>query len=1019
MVEGFFKAKILALLHDPPNKPWIISVKCEAHSFDEKVFREKHEQEAAWLVENVLGREMLEFMKGEDFGRIYREADRMAASVDRWLLSAMIGGEARYPVRKVEIKNIFNPSLSFKPKANVDVKGMEKYAARLKSLVDVASGGGEVDLRLLYHLLYSFIEPYFYSVFGEAVGPADTRTPSHSIFDHLAATAMMANWVYGGNDIEGYMVGVDLAGVQGFIAGSRKLRDLWVSSWIASALAWSSVKRLVEELGPDILILPSARNNPFYFHQLLLMVKGKSSQKMDELLKLEKWFGYNHEEGPVYAVVPVTIDLALPRDMVLRELKIVNGEGGVKDKIVEGIKDSYVEAWSRLFGKVKEEVLGDLKDDGGRLYVKVREAFDEAEKLGVHRLPPLMLRVGVVSVAEEVGESERSKPVMYHRIFRRLVDVMRALSSVRVDPAVYLKLTGWTMNKCGEGGYGECTVCGRLPAVLELNRSEYEETVPPKWRVYFDPGEKLCGYCLVKRCAAIKFEAAVDALLGKVGKIKTPDFTSTSDLALKTFKEQLVNLVAERRISADEKFMRALKECVDASMRGVASNREEAIQIPLIVSRREQFRDYYENKITDKNLFEEISMLYALPSGSMIRWARRELRNIVKAVRSLEEGELTVYYAVVKADGDNMGKLLEGCVPVLLDVDEGEYSFAKAVAQYLSKLISEETLARRVEEVFVAVAMGKGEEELAEKMREIRGSVVSSEEAKEIYSVFSMILNDKGLVLSPTYHVTLSRALMVSAIKDKENVRRLGGVTVYAGGDDLLAVIPAREGLRLASETRKDFEGDVKGFHKWESGLVPALSGIGKSYSVVFAHHMHPLYSVIKAAHNYMEEYSKKTVWVEASNATGRKTKKDTCTVVFLSRGSEEGDEAQLSLRFKRHGWTLDKAAEMAERIVKGDFSHSLLRDLLDEENARAVKFLARKKPEAASLVIERIAKRNFTEKREKTDEKLNKVITTLTEALGVMLKREDEVGSELMGEPLSLMIARSASLYLNARFRW
>ena len=63
MVEGFFRAKILSLFHDPPNKPWIIAKKCEAHRFEEKTFKEKHEQEAAWLVERVLGREMLEYMK--------------------------------------------------------------------------------------------------------------------------------------------------------------------------------------------------------------------------------------------------------------------------------------------------------------------------------------------------------------------------------------------------------------------------------------------------------------------------------------------------------------------------------------------------------------------------------------------------------------------------------------------------------------------------------------------------------------------------------------------------------------------------------------------------------------------------------------------------------------------------------------------------------------------------------------------------------------------------------------------
>nr|MDO8063759.1 type III-B CRISPR-associated protein Cas10/Cmr2 [Candidatus Freyrarchaeum guaymaensis] len=936
MVEGFFRAKILSLFHDPPNKPWIIAKKCEAHRFEEKTFKEKHEQEAAWLVERVLGREMLEYMKSPVFKRIYVNADRIAASVDRWILSVMIGGEEKHPVREVELKNIFNPQLSFKPKEKIDGKKMENYASKLKSLVDAACEGGERDLQLLYHLLYSSIEPYFYKEFEEAAGPADTRTPSHTVFDHTAATAMMANWVYGGDDLGGFLVGVDLAGVQEFIARSRKLRDLWVSSWIASALAWSSIKEFVEKLGPDVLVRPSARNNPFYFHQLLLMVKGTNKPDLEEKLKeLERWFGYDSTRGPVYAIIPVTLDVVLPRSEVLREMGII-GEGEEHEEIAKKIVNNYVGSWKAFFEKVEKAVLGDLEENGGAFLEKLNEAFKEAKSLKVNRHPPLMMRVGVVSVAGEVGRAHG--PALYHNVFRRLGEVMAGLSSIRVDPSTYSDLTDWTEKKCSEGSYGECTVCGKLPAVLELSRDEeeYERMIPARWRVYFDPGEKLCGYCLVKRCAAIRFDVAVEALLGKVEAVETPDFTSTSDIALLSFKEQLVNALAaisEGKISREvkEAVKKHLKECVNIAIKEIAESKEALIHIPVIVARRNRFLKGEGRKLTesevDEDLLDEMATFYALPSELLLRKARRELQNIERALRAFERGELTVYYAIVVADADNMGDLTFGRASALF---KGE-NLVEAFAQYLYQLIPESTLASKVKEAFTVVAR-EGEDEakrkLADIMREIRGSAAAKEDVEEAYSIFRAIVDEEGVILSPAYHVALSRALMVSALKDEEKVESLNGVTIYAGGDDLLAVLPVKNSLKLVAETRKMFEGERNGFHVRERGLVPSLPGIGKSYTILFTHYMHPLYSALRAAHNHMEETSKKAEWREQNKT---KLAKDSCTVVFLPRGAGEGKGAPLPLQFNGYGWTLEKAEEIAESVVKGEASHSLLYDLLED----------------------------------------------------------------------------------------
>ncbi len=1019
ILEGFFKAKILALFHDPPNKPWIITGRCKAHDFMGNEFKERHEQEAAWLVSEVFGRELLEYMRGSVFRKIYSKADRLAASVDRWILNLVTGGDSKFQVGEVEVRNIFNPQKSFKTNFTLNDNGMKDYAEKLKELVKAASNNGKTDIRFLYHILYSSVEYYFYRVFEKAVGPADTRSPSHSIFDHLAATAMMINWVWQDDlsrqdALGGYLVGIDLAGVQGFISGSRKLRDLWISSWIASALAWASMKEFVEKLGPDILILPSARNNPFYFHMLLLKAKDKKELK-DKLEELRGWFNYDSSKGPIYPVIPVTLDLALPRFEILKKMNLVDSEDGLVKKIVSG----YIESWKLLFNKVKESILKELEVDGGKLLEAVKMAFKEAEDLGVDKLPPLMMRVSVIDVAKEVGNEQ--DPALYHRLFIKLMEAMRELSNFRVNPAIYLNLTKWTEEKCHAGSYSECTVCGRLPALLELSsdESEFKETVPSRWRVYFDPGEKLCGYCLLKRCAAIRFDAAVEALLGPIdNEVSPPYFTSTSDIALQSFKEQLTSLlsaIVEGKVGGEE-IKGHIAKCVDATFKEIVATKDALLQIPMIASRREKFMEdnrELHGKL-DEKLLDEAATFYALPSGVMFRMARGELRALERVLsRILGRGELTVYYAIINADADNMGNLLSGEVSTLLKLrkDCGKEELANAVSSYLSSLISDKKIASMLRNLIETAAGNEEAEEKKKKMMQVLSAThgkATMNDVEKIYNLLEMILKERRIILSPAFHVTLSRALMVSALKDCRKVEEFAGVTVYAGGDDLLAVVPAKNGLRLVAETRKLFEGEYDGFHLVERGVVAAISDVGKSYSVVFAHHMHPLHSVLRATRHSMKEVSKEAEWVDG----GRVSKKDTCAVVFLPRGADKGDEALLPLHFKQCGWAVEKAEELAESIVERRVSHSLLRDILDEKNAEAIAWLAKERNEAAKLLIERIIKRNMLGGQQ------SELAETLCETLRTVYRHKEE-HEERTRTPLTIMITRSASFYLNARFRW
>lgn len=92
--------------------------------------------------------------------------------------------------------------------------------------------------------------------------PADTRVPDHSIWDHLDLTAAFAGAF--ALDPEGgpALLAVSLGPVQDFIAASRTTSDLWAGSHLLSRIAWEAMKVVCEELGPEAILFPRLRRVP-------------------------------------------------------------------------------------------------------------------------------------------------------------------------------------------------------------------------------------------------------------------------------------------------------------------------------------------------------------------------------------------------------------------------------------------------------------------------------------------------------------------------------------------------------------------------------------------------------------------------------------------------------------------------------------------------------------------------------------------------------------------------------------
>ncbi len=92
--------------------------------------------------------------------------------------------------------------------------------------------------------------------------PADTRVPDHSIWDHLDLTSAFAGAFAADPKGEAALLTVSLGPVQSFIAAARSTSDLWAGSHLLSRLAWECMRPLCETLGPDAILFPRLRGIP-------------------------------------------------------------------------------------------------------------------------------------------------------------------------------------------------------------------------------------------------------------------------------------------------------------------------------------------------------------------------------------------------------------------------------------------------------------------------------------------------------------------------------------------------------------------------------------------------------------------------------------------------------------------------------------------------------------------------------------------------------------------------------------
>ncbi|MEM4852966.1 MAG: type III-B CRISPR-associated protein Cas10/Cmr2 [Thermofilum sp.] len=924
-MKQVFLLKAAALLHEPVDKPWVETGVLSAPLSPQGI--KPHEEEALRVAGEILKDTVLAEAAGMLTDPRIRKARLLSLSAER-LLAELAGGA---PAKSLKLKNLFNPAFEVKVEASPDSvsRVTSELAASLNELLRKASSERDA-----YHLLYAFYEALWVGLGGPS-NPVDLRAPTATVFDEVYATASTLNWLLHGEEPSGLLLMIDIPSIQVFIPRSRKLRDLWVSSYLVSALAWRTAWTFIEKLGPDVLVMPTCRYNPFYYHSLLSSIGSRQlAESVEDVI--EKVSGYNPERDtyPLYAVVPGTLLLVLPDYEVLQQYvdSTIKDRESLEKYAVERYREAWSSIWSSILG-----LKGRGGDAMGKLLGKLAEQLEGVEKVGFDRVPPLPIRVITVEVSEileELGPQHLQK--LYHCLFAKLQYKLGREKLFRVSYASELDLTSWTSGDVGwpkefrsGRGFDYCTSCGELPAVLivprEQGREEFLRVLERELGVtrdearslalslepYFSGGEKLCPYCLAKRIMALEPEIMLKSLLGAPAQPRRFEvsFPSTSDVASVEFRQALLEKALESG-EAREKVVKTLMDSLfqlgrPVAPQGTAFWRKQQVLLGKLRERAGK----------GKELEQSLALLELLVTmcAELLWFSEENRKKWLSLARDLRLGGTTVYYALVRADCDNVGKLISG------------------------KL--EEALGVKLEEHILSALEGEARSKVESALCGEEPRLGASAEIKELVDEMK---REGGLLVSPLYHASLSGALMRTAVRDIEIVEELDGFAVYSGGDDLLALAPVSRALAIASETRLSFGVGSKskgtkhlGFEKLGSYHVPSLILAGRSYAVYEAHYRYPMSAVLRRSHEVLEQQAKEAKWSTPKGTI----EKDTLVAVYAPGGGE-----RTACVLLRESKSISKAGdvcgalELAESVLKaldsGVFSESLVYDALDPASA-------------------------------------------------------------------------------------
>jgi CRISPR-associated protein Cmr2 len=249
-------------------------------------------------------------------------------------------------------------------------------------------------------------------------------------------------------------------------------------------------------------------------------------------------------------------------------------------------------------------------------------------------------------------------------------------------------------------------------------------------------------------------------------------------------------------------------------------------------------------------------------------------------------------------------------------------------------------------------------------------------------------LLDSGRILNPKIHTAISKILKdFSTLMVRRIIEDHGGVLVYAGGDDVMALLPARTAFDAARKINEKFQSDYQTIDYGGKPLEIPMMGSNSSISagIVFAHYKYPLHDVLASAHESLEDakhrYGKNAFVLKSIKHSGQIT----------AAGAK---------------WNIsEKLNEIIKEFEKDDEERRPSKRLIYDLLAPDLQIIESLGKEAVDTEIRRLVKRRYGEVV--NDESIRQLISALSGLYELMRRdaKEDNTILYNIGSLLKVMI--------------
>ena len=662
---------------------------------------------------------------------------------------------------------------------------------------------GQADARKKYLALWRAL-PLLPADLTTRLLPSDTRILDHTLWAHLDVSSGLVSALP-----EVSLLQVSVGPVQTFILEARRTQDLWMGSYLLSFLAWSGIKVIAETYGLDSIIYPSLRGHPW----------------------VDRWL--KEELGSLPPnVFTSDITVASTPNKFVAFVPAQDVED-IANKVTQTMRDT----WREIAEAVRKDFPGGPR--GGIWETIWRRQVEREDWPQIHWSAVLWpdtdkypTEQGAEEALRQVEACLGSQGVhrerfdLYKRSWKQGTNVgtMYAPLYELLSTALDARKHSRDFLQAEEGGE-KCTISPSFSALRTVERQRREQ-VRQYWsevaavlkgqgqahELAEDGRERLSAIAAVKRFAQ-------HAYFGRHGVHLY--FPSTSRVAAAPFYRTLFQKLSSDDVQQKLRdHLEALGKLEHSQVSAEAARNalpglcRELKQVPTGLQEDAEAILRYDADVLYPERLDPQVLAREYKSGDC--QATQEPQRTCRALRQAVDMAPPTYYAILLIEGDDIGKWLSG-------IHERMPTFRQVIhPDVLPKF----------------------------------ESLLNATDWREAL--------DQARPLAANLHASLSAALSTFAWRCVRWVveERHFGRVVYAGGDDVMALLPLAEAICAAYELYALFTGhaeakngqlkiktDSNGFLAWEDQifLVPGPY-ITLSAGIAFVHHIYPLDAALQAA---------------------------------------------------------------------------------------------------------------------------------------------------------------------------